>query len=82
MNRGKKLLEVFVEQDCPSCEEVVSLVNEYRNDPSIELQIYEREKNASLFRERRVLICPAIFVDHRLVFYGAFTMNELARYLS
>ncbi len=82
MNVGKKVVEVFVERDCPACEEVVSLVSEYRDDPSIELRIYDRHKNATAFRERRVMICPATFVDQRLVFYGAFTMNELARYLS
>jgi hypothetical protein len=82
MNRQKKLLEVFIERDCPSCEEVIGVVNRYRHDPWVDLQIYVREKNASIFRERRVVICPATFVDQRLLFYGAFTLNELARYLA
>lgn len=81
MTKGKRLVEVFVERDCPSCEEVLKLVDTYRDDSSIDVQVYEREAHAPVFRERRVVICPATFVDHRLVFYGAFTMNELARYL-
>lgn len=82
MSKEMRLLEVFVERDCPSCEEVVSIVSKYRDDPSVQLQIYERETNASVFHKRRVVICPATFIDHRLVFYGAVTISELARYLS
>lgn len=82
MNRKSRLVEVFVERDCPSCEEVISIVKKYRNDPSVELQIYERETDVSVFHKRRVIICPATFIDHRLIFYGAFTVNEFARYLS
>lgn len=79
---AKNLVEIFVERHCPSCEEVMSVVGGLSDDPSVELRIYEREKHFKAFQERLVLICPATFVNHRLVFYGAFTLNEFVQYLT
>jgi hypothetical protein len=76
-----KLVEVFVEKDCPSCEEVMTVVGPLSRDRSIELRVYDRERHRDAFRERRVVICPATFVDQRLVFYGAFTLAEVARFI-
>lgn len=82
MKTPKKVVEVFVEKHCPSCEEVVNVIDTYRNHPSVEVRIYDRETDVAAFQDRRVMICPATFVDHRLIFYGAFTLNELAPYLT
>ncbi|MGH2567668.1 MAG: thioredoxin family protein [Bacteroidota bacterium] len=79
---SKKLIEIFVEHDCPSCEEVLAVVDGISGNPAFELRVYDRKKNIAAFQERRVLICPATFVNHRLVFYGAFTLSEFAHYLT
>lgn len=77
-----KLVEVFVEKDCHSCNEVISVLGRFSGNPSVELRVYERAKDVAAFRERDILVCPATFVNHRLVFYGAFTLSEIVRYLA
>lgn len=78
----KKLVEVFVEHDCPSCQEVMSLLKGFSAHPSVDVRIYEREKDLATFLSRNILVCPATFINHRLVFYGAFGMSEFVRYLT
>jgi glutaredoxin len=78
----RNLVEVFVERDCPSCEEVRSMLNNYSDHPSVDVQIYEREKDKATFQGRHVLVCPATFINQRLAFYGVFTVSEFVRFLS
>ncbi|MEX2089144.1 MAG: thioredoxin family protein [Bacteroidota bacterium] len=78
----RKFVEIFVEKDCPSCEQVMGVIHGFSGNPAIELRVYDREKNLEAFQERQVLICPATFVNHRLVFYGAFTLSEFTQYLA
>ncbi len=77
----KHLVEIFVEQHCPPCEEVLSAVEGFSNDTTLEVRVYEREKDFSIFQEREILICPATFVNRRLIFYGAFTSKQLEQYV-
>lgn len=79
---SKRLIEVFVENDCRSCNEVISVLGKFSGNPSVELRVYDRTKDAAAFQERNILVCPATFVNQRLVFYGAFTLSEIVRYLT
>jgi alkyl hydroperoxide reductase subunit AhpF len=79
---AKNLIEVFVEPHCPSCESVMSTVNVIAGNPANELHVYDRQKHLAAFEERHIFICPATFVNHKLVFYGVFSLNEIACYLT
>ena len=48
----------------------------------LEIHIYRQEHDLQLFLERHVLICPATFLNGRLIFYGSFTLESLTNKLS
>lgn len=42
---------------------------------------YRRGSDAAEFLRRGVVICPALFVNGRLAFYGAVTTREIVAYI-
>ncbi len=78
----KDLIEVFVEKNCPSCEEIVFMLTQLTSVYKLEIHIYRQEHDLQLFLERHVLICPATFLNGRLVFYGSFTLEDLTNKLT
>ncbi|MDE3056725.1 MAG: thioredoxin family protein [Bacteroidota bacterium] len=77
----KHLVEIFVEKNCRACEEVVTTIARFISYPDIDVRVFNRETDSSVFRERNVVVCPATFVNHRLVFYGGFQTQALEKYL-
>lgn len=75
------LIEVFIEKNCDACMEVLEVVTSFMNHQNITLQVFDREEHQRAFRERSVFVCPATFVNRRLAFYGAFSSDDLLRYL-
>ncbi|MDD8018279.1 MAG: thioredoxin family protein [Bacteroidota bacterium] len=74
-------IEVFVEKNCSSCETVVDVVRQVPELLSSKVVIRNREQDPAKFRERRVMIVPATFINNALVFYGTFTKEDLQKYL-
>lgn len=77
----KTLIEVFVEEHCPACREVLSKLCGLASDGLFTLVIFNRSTHAALFEERNVNICPATFVNRRPAFYGEFTLGDLRQYV-
>ena len=75
------VVEVFVERDCPACNDVIALLNNERNPGQLEVRVYERDRDLEHFHRRGVLICPATYVNNRLAFYGSFTTKELTHFI-
>ena len=73
----KNFIEVFMEKNCRACEEVLAVIASFRFNTAVDVSIFDRERDARVFQERNVLICPATFVNHKLVFYGNFSLSEL-----
>ncbi len=73
----KRQIEIFVERNCPACKKVLDVVNFFRTHQNIAITIFEWEKNSEAFHERKVIICPATFINSKLAFYGEFTANLL-----
>jgi hypothetical protein len=74
-------IEVFVEENCPACNSMLSLAQRFVNDVSVELRVFNRQRDPEMFRRRHVVICPATFVNNKLVFYGEFTADALEKHL-
>lgn len=75
------LIEVFVENNCSACKEVLDMIHSFADQYCIRLRVYDRKEHQDVFQERTVVVCPATFVNKRLAFYGAFSSEELSRYL-
>lgn len=79
---GAPLIEVFVEQTCQACRTVLALIDATSRRLGCRPTVYTREQDNEVFRERRVVITPATFINGRLVFYGEFSPGALERQLS
>jgi predicted thioredoxin/glutaredoxin len=78
----KELIEVFTEKNCSSCEEVLLILTRISSRCAFDLRIYKREEDRQIFHERHVVICPATFLNGRLVFYGTFTFEAFTNKLT
>ena len=70
-------LELFIEKNCPACEDVLRTLHQFARQYGIEFRKYDRDTQSQLFRERRIFICPATFLNGRLLFYGTFSTEML-----
>jgi hypothetical protein len=77
----KDLIEIFVEKNCRACDEVLAAAARFFSHPDVDMRIFNRETDLSVFRERNIVICPATFVNRRLIFYGGFQADSLQKYL-
>lgn len=77
----KDRIELFIEQNCNTCDSVLGRLLAYAHDRGVELHVYNREHDRILFERRQVFICPATFVNERLVFYGDIRRDVMDRYL-
>jgi len=75
------VIEVFIETNCRSCEEVLRVVRSLVGRLRVQVRVYDRQADKETFSSRSVMVCPATFVNNRLTFYGSFTGEELAQYL-
>lgn len=74
---SRTTVSIFVEEDCTACEKVLSVARSLVGMYEINLAVFERKRDAAVFEQRNVAICPATFVNGRLVFYGEFSREEL-----
>lgn len=70
-------LELFFEKNCPVCEEVLQTLHLFARHHGLEFHTYDRDRESKAFRERRVFICPATFLNGCLVFYGTVSTEVL-----
>ncbi len=75
------LVEVFVEENCAACEEVVDILENLSADLPLVKKIFHRGKDQEEFRSRGVTILPATFINRRLAFYGEFSTRDFHRQL-
>jgi hypothetical protein len=75
------VIEVFVEPGCKSCCGVISLVTSYAQKRQVNLKIFDRERDAQVFTKRNVVVCPATYLNGRLLFYGEFTEDALNKHI-
>jgi hypothetical protein len=73
----KPLIEVFVEEFCPACKEVLHNLQSLASSGLIAMEIFCQGRDNAVFEERNVSICPATFVNRRLAFYGEFALVDL-----
>jgi hypothetical protein len=62
---------LFTENNCGSCESAereLKKLNDRRKD--FNLVVFRRPEDNDKFRESNVVICPAVFVENRLLSYG------------
>ena len=76
-----QLIEVFVEKNCRTCDEVLAVIAAFAAQVSVAVSVFDRECDPTVFRERRVLISPATFVNGRLAFYGNFSLGALRHHV-
>lgn len=74
-------IEVFVEPGCTSCNRVIALVTSFARKRRLDLRIFDRERDTEVFLKRKVVVCPATYVNNRLVFYGEFTEEALSKHI-
>ena len=75
------IVEVFVEDNCSSCEEVLRVLQGFEDQARFLVRVWNRNSDAEEFQSRRVLLSPATFINRRLVFYGAFSKDDFDRQL-
>jgi hypothetical protein len=75
------VIEIFVEDTCATCARVVNDVSTFVRGSDVTVRIVRREGDPELFRERNVVICPATYVNGRLVFYGDVSPEALAQHI-
>ena len=75
------LIEIFIEQNCRACDEVLAVIAAFADQVSVAVTVFDRESDPTIFRERRVLISPATFVNGRLAFYGSFSADALRNHI-
>ncbi|HLA69247.1 MAG TPA: thioredoxin family protein [Bacteroidota bacterium] len=75
------VIEVFIEKNCRSCEEVLRAIESLVDQFCLSLHVYDRQMNRDVFLAKSVMVCPATFVNNRLAFYGSFSSEELSRYI-
>jgi hypothetical protein len=78
----KDRIELFIERGCKTCGRVLARLLAYARDRGVELEVYDRETHRHQFERRQVVICPATFVNDRLVSYGDCSPDILGRYLA
>ncbi|MBI4535324.1 MAG: thioredoxin family protein [Ignavibacteriae bacterium] len=74
-------IEVFVEPGCTSCNKVIAMVTSFAKRQKLHLSIFDRERDTDVFLNRKVMVCPATYVNNRLVFYGEFTEEALSKHI-
>lgn len=74
-------IEVFVEPGCKSCDTVISLVRSLAREQRLVLRIFDRERDARVFLDRNIVVCPATFVNNHLAFYGEFTEEAMRKHI-
>lgn len=72
----RNVVDVFVEKDCRTCDNVLRLLRSSFKS-KVEVNVFERHRHLELFRKHRVSICPATFLNRRLMFYGEFSEKDL-----
>jgi thiol-disulfide isomerase/thioredoxin len=74
-------VEVFVEDTCKACDEVLEVIESLSTEYRFNLNVYDRHRHQSAFRYHSVVICPATFVSNKLAFYGSFSKEDISLYL-
>lgn len=75
----KVKLEVFIEPGCKACVSVMYSIREVQSQLPLDLKVYRREADREMFRDRNVVITPAIFIDEVLTFYGEVSPADIKR---
>jgi predicted thioredoxin/glutaredoxin len=75
----KVRLEVFIEPGCKACIAAMYSVREVQSRLAIDVEVYRRDSNGDIFRRRKVVITPAIFIDGVLTFYGEVTPDDIKK---
>jgi len=78
----KDRIELFIERGCKTCGRVFDRLLAYSRDRGVRYEVYDRETHRHQFERRQVVICPATFVNGRLVSYGDCSPDILERYLA
>lgn len=73
-------IEVFVESGCASCSKVITVVTSFARKHKLQLSVFDRDQDTDVFLNRKVVVCPATYVNNRLVFYGEFTEESLSKH--
>lgn len=77
----KTLIEVFIEDDCPTCREVVDKLRRLASGGMFVLEVFRKDDGGAFDGDRHVATCPATFVNRQPAFYGDFTLGELRNFV-
>lgn len=75
----KVKLEIFVESECKACVGALYSVRKLQSQMPLDVNVYRREKDSAIFRERKVVITPAIFIEGVLTFYGEVSPDTIKK---
>ncbi len=75
----KVRLEVFIESGCKACVGALYSIRNLQSGMPLDVIVYRREKNKDVFRERKVVITPAIFIEGVLMFYGEVSPEDIKK---
>jgi predicted thioredoxin/glutaredoxin len=54
-------------------------VREVQSRLAIDVEVYRRDSDGEIFRRRKVVITPAIFIEGVLMFYGEVTPDDIKK---
>jgi len=72
-------LEVFVESGCKACVSVMHTIREVQSNLKFDVIVYRRDVDIEVFKDRKVVITPAIFIDGVLNFYGEVSPADIKK---
>jgi glutaredoxin len=72
-------VDIFIENECPVCEEVLTAVNEMPDPKNYSVTVHRREEESDYFREKQISIVPAIFLNDTLFCYGSVNTGTMTR---
>jgi len=72
-------LEIFIESGCKACASAMYSVEKVQSELQIHVDVYRRDTDSEVFRERKVVITPAIFIEGVLTFYGEVSAEDIKK---
>lgn len=72
-------LEVFIETGCKACVSVMHTIREVQSNLKFDVIVYRRDVDIEVFKSRKVVITPAIFIDGVLTFYGEVSSADIRK---
>ncbi len=79
-NENTVLVELIIRNDCVSCEQVRSQIEDFiLNFPGINLRTYDLDNDFFIPKEKQSVITPAVWIAGSLCSLGTLDMNNFRK---